>query len=502
MQYHKNYYRKVQEVFSNTIYIHQHEQNIGKLYGGRAGIVSALTDEHKSIAAKNQYKNLFLKNSNLSPKALEMIQIASGHTEEEVWKAISNGFVNSLKQNLNLSSLQALHGVAANMKSIPQIMQGKEGKLKKQQEFFKQLGQAVSVMEGHNSGLGLALSQLGSGRQRAMSWKGMGSALANAVAKFKKSNNYTMLKGTDLESMNAVINSLNNLASNFKTQATKSGKAMLSEESWRSTFNNVFTGLSEGLGARMTASAFGAANSVVKMVGTKTSAPVIFTPTQEYSYGKPIVGKTDIKATNMQLSVDEKSVLGQYGNITIDLGVSMKFYRAQSFSISGGKTLTISSGSGGSLASALNAVYGGNSARSLYYAYNVLAHEQEPGQSLVHDALLSRNILRLFSSTGTAGDFSQFMLINGEIVSIWDIVQYASNTFLGTSSSRNKNQAISISIEGRKDIIAAAKNASNSGESILKQAMNRSRSVNAAINSATIKATLHVHKLALLYGNK
>lgn len=497
MQYHKNYYKQVREVFTRTIYIHQHEQNIGKLYGGQTGLALALTNEHKAIAAKAQYKDLFFKNSSLSQGALHLIQEASEHTEDEVWNSINRGLINSLKENLDVSSLKALHNTAAKIPSIPQIMAGKENRLKQQQDFFKQIGKAVSIMEGNNSGLGLALSQLGQGRQRAMSWRGMGSALAGAVAAFQKSNNYTILKGSALESMNEVIRSLNNLAQNFSTQQTKSGKSMASEESWRSTFNNVFTGLSEGIGARIVASALGAADDAVKTVGSNTHSQMIFTPSGERMYGKPVFGKTDIKGTNLWLSLEENSVLGHYSNIAIDLGASMKFYKSASFSIAGQNTLSISSGSGGSLASALNAVYGGNSARSLYYAYNVLAHQSEPGQSLVHDALLSHNILRLFATTGTSSDFSQFMIINGEIVSIWDMVQYVSNNFVGLSSSQNKHQAISLSIDGRKDIIAAV-NSSSTG-SMLRQAMHRSRSVNAAINAATIKATLHVHKLARLY---
>jgi len=40
----------------------------------------------------------------------------------------------------------------------------------------------------------------------------------------------------------------------------------------------------------------------------------------------------------------------------------------------------------------------------------------------LNEVILTRQIIRLFSSRGGNEDFAQFMFVNGQIVPIWDII--------------------------------------------------------------------------------
>lgn len=503
-----NFYKKVNEVFKhNTIYIHRHAHNIGKLIGGGGSAASVLKDNRRSSAAKQQYKKLFLANSSLSKDAIELLKTTGGYTEDQVWNAIDQSLKKSLSQ-IDMSKLAALHGIANDIPSVVSMI-SKQGYAKQafqnQQKFLQCLADAADLLGSHGKGLALAILAEKSQQKGAVTLKGLGSKIENAIRQFQKNSNGAFLSEADKKDISSVIGQLNNLARNLKTGETKAGKKLNDTSSWSSIFTNLFSlGFSEALGRQATASAFAASGNAIKIVGTSAHKGVKYSLYGEENFGKKIVGKTDFGGKNLNMSVSENSIIGSFGEIKINLGGSMKFYKGQPFqplSNKSSKSLTIGSGSGGSLADALNAIYGG-SFKALYYAYNALAHEQIHNLDLIHEALLSRHILRLFSTTGGASDFSQFLLINGEIVTVWDLVRYVSditNNISKSASQKGNNQAISISIPGRKEIIAANTIDENSQQTQLIQAYNRSKNVNSAIHAARITAVLHVNRLAQLY---
>ena len=126
-----------------------------------------------------------------------------------------------------------------------------------------------------------------------------------------------------------------------------------------------------------------------------------------------------------------------------------------------------------------------------------MVHDKYVGQ--MNDLIAVRQLLRLFSTTGTSKDFAQYMLINGRIISIWQLIQYAITSDLSLSNSLIKNtnssQGIVLSIPDRPKFKASFETVEK-GESILEEAWKRSREQNSAINSARIVAKLHFDKLA------
>ena len=126
-----------------------------------------------------------------------------------------------------------------------------------------------------------------------------------------------------------------------------------------------------------------------------------------------------------------------------------------------------------------------------YLSYNILAHSDKPSiagvSAELNDLLLTRQLLRIFSTRGGSSDFAQFMLVNGQIVSIWELILESEN-FLGALSSQaeSMHQAITLSIPDRPSICKAAK---------ILNSYKRVHAVNSAINKAKITAHIHLNKL-------
>ena len=117
----------------------------------------------------------------------------------------------------------------------------------------------------------------------------------------------------------------------------------------------------------------------------------------------------------------------------------------------------------------------------------------------MNDLIATRQLIRLFASAGSSSDFAQFMIVNGQVVSIWSLVEYALMNDLGLSSSMkgSSSQAIVLSIPDRPKIAGANvyDPLDTPGETPSVAAWNRSRKVNSVIDSARIKAELHLSKL-------
>ena len=127
-----------------------------------------------------------------------------------------------------------------------------------------------------------------------------------------------------------------------------------------------------------------------------------------------------------------------------------------------------------------------------YLAYNVLFQGSEslPAATIaLQDILLTRQISRLFATRGGVKDFSQYVIVNGQVVSIWDLIMYAIDNNVGASTSMDKrgSQAVVLHIDGRKDIFSYSREIN---------ARKRVPGVNKAINKATVMATVRVEKLA------
>ena len=132
------------------------------------------------------------------------------------------------------------------------------------------------------------------------------------------------------------------------------------------------------------------------------------------------VYKVDSQLKNFKVSVD---VNGTTATIILDIGTSIKNYQSGTtkVSITGEKSLIYR----------LQQLFKSN--RDLILAYNVLANSDVLAAEY---AALKSNITAYFadifiSGIGVAGDFSQYIVINGKFYSIYDILLKLKNYNIG-----------------------------------------------------------------------
>ena len=173
------------------------------------------------------------------------------------------------------------------------------------------------------------------------------------------------------------------------------------------------------------------------------------------------------------------------GQITFNLGLSNKQYRKAAFPAyeEVTKKTEIHGGKSGRIKEALDSLFGVGTSRQKYLSYNYLTWYNQRDQLGVEieelsDLIATRQLIRIFASRGGIKDFSQFMLVNGQIIPIWNILQQMKEASI--------DEIVSLEIEGLPS--------DPESYSILKQ-YTRMQQLNTEISTAVISATLHLDKL-------
>ena len=125
-----------------------------------------------------------------------------------------------------------------------------------------------------------------------------------------------------------------------------------------------------------------------------------------------------------------------------------------------------------------------------YLGYNTIARDQSQlPKALValQDILLTRGIVYLASGRGVS-DSAQLLFLNGKIMSMWDIIQYAMYNDIGVSSgSSSSKNGIYMSLGKQRSKIINSAKSSNWHIRIV--------DTNDAINSAVMKLEIVPKKI-------
>jgi lambda repressor-like predicted transcriptional regulator len=488
-------------------YIHKHLQDLGRAAGGQRladADLYARFQAHKEqaiAASKTQYKDL-MKNS-MTPESIQLINAAFEEDGSSIMLEINKQMEERLKESLNINKMQELMGIQKKVSSNSIGQTLKDGKGSDAAEAFDKLLTALSDAmrliggpQSDNIAKALLAQKYGETVKINPGIERMGNRLLKALSIYSKAADMTTI---EMQRVDQAVQSINTLATALKDRKTSKGEK-ITANAIKNMIDNIFsTGFAEGIASMIDNSAQFAVNqSLIRLTGSDTTQIQITDPS-----GKPLslegtkrAGKADIQAKNVKISLDAQNDIDG-GEIIIDIGISNKFYRTQGFTVNGksAKGLTISSGSGGTVKEAINSLFG--SPTDKYLAYNIMAKGDQLPQATMalNDLFLSRQINRLFASRGGSIDFAQFILANGEIVSIWELILYAERFSVGLSNSmirkqkrmgNDPNQALVLSISDRKDIL-------NAGS--LEDTYRRITETNQAISKATIQAHLHIDKL-------
>ena len=109
---------------------------------------------------------------------------------------------------------------------------------------------------------------------------------------------------------------------------------------------------------------------------------------------------------------------------------------------------------------------------------------------MLQDLILTRQLVKLFSSRGGKDDFSQWMLVNGQVISIWQLIMSTEN-FVGLSHSQihqtnNQTQLVSLSLPNTVNI---------EKQTTIIDPYVRVPLVNKLLNEMTIKAYVHLDNI-------
>lgn len=483
----------------NGYYIHYHQENIGKANKHNIPDIVATFQSHRTNVlrqSKATYKKLF-KESILKGSSKKLLNEA--FSKEDVLTEIDRQMKKQMQELIATDKLQLL------MEKQRSLYQGKERKINfanlisaeskvQIEELDKLIGVLVECCEILNSREGSQLAiELTNFRKSNFNLPQLQQALDN----FIKENDKKLITIDEQRAVSAA-QSINALTRGLITRKTSKNEA-LTTQGVQKMIDAIFnTGFGEAVASIIDETASSVINrGLIELTG-KQNVPGVKISLSSKEGDKitdavPRAGKADIKFSNLRFKIQQNGDT-QGGTISMTVGLSNKLYRTNHFKNLDKKysfrSFEYSSGSGGTFKEAIDAIFNSN-IYNKYLAYNIMAHRSKRTKEAqaLQDLILTRQIVKLFSSRGGQEDFSQWMLVNGEIISIWQII-LSTEKFVGLSHSQmtqTNDQAVSLSLPGAKSI----------EEDLVKiEAKERVPIINKKLNEMTIKAYVHIDKMA------
>lgn len=516
----------------DKLYIHIHKRNVGRMGGNTAksdnelaSIFSNYKEGKDSIVQKavtNQYAQAVRKSINDSRTHSDFLnEVFDSKNDvtgilDQLHKVMQEG----LEQYINTDNLVKLLQNEKKLKWSPsyKTIQDLDKALSTQTGSYKDDLKALDILlQSMADTVALIESPLGTELATALlasenktnnftSIKKYGSNLQRVLNDFKQKNNAILI---NQPLMQEAIDNLENIIKPLATlQLQKNdgttSKTTLGKLQGRVT-QNFFPNLAEILAAQIQDVAVKGAIKIhqnARRTGAETSQ-IQITDTEGNYFNAGFFddgGKKQDKADNIyenvRLRLDSLRD-GEQGYIRINIGISSKSYVSQHF----GKDTSLadfndvySLGGGMTVGNAFRLLLGdiNSNVYIKYLGYNILSHDANDsgetggfpeGLQALQDVLLTRSIVYMVAGRNKQ-NIAQFMMINGNLLSVWDIIKYALNNNIGQSSSQisnnpNARPGIYMSIEKRKDVIAYAKS---------RDWVKRIVDTNDAINSSTMKA--------------
>ena len=480
-------------------YIHKRKEDIGKAANGSQlsdkdiAMVFSRQKEQAGEAAKTFYKELFLENLKLNQNSLQLINSIFEDDTDTMLTEIDKQLKNKLQQAINqdeLGTLMALYKDSS--KQSKDLLSGTRQATAAFNKILQNIADASLLINGD---LGPALASVlvyyKEHGNKKMSLEQMGQNLSMAIYDFVRAYPYIPLEEAKIYE---VLMALDSLSKTFTTGKTTTNNDVVSSNIADVVDAMFSKGFSEVVGSQLNSVAGLAINKELAKIKGSDTVQVQKSDIKGYLTeldGGAYAGKTDYEFPNVSVSIDKTKATPEGGDIKMNIGISNKFYRSSAFpgGTYDGQKIHFSSGSGGTIKEVLSSLL--ETDLQHYLAYNTLFQSSSglPAATIaLQDIILTRQITRLFATRGGVKDFSQYVIVNGQVVSIWDLLQYATNRNVGLSQSMDKggSQAIVLHIRGRTDIFEYS-NESN--------ARIRVPNVNKAINKATVIAEVRMEKL-------
>lgn len=512
--------------YGGGFYIHLHQKHIGAMMTHKPSPMDSLVrtfvnqKNNAKAAIKNEYKELFIETVDEKSKEAITALFEDNDNIDKMDKVLYQYFKEGLDsqtvQNIISAQKDINWGDSSNFKKILQQNS------KKWEGFDSLLEGLAKGVELLNQTDGPSIAAVLRNAQKKGTLGGVGRELERELQKKEAKINNTTIQGKNLQK---AVDNLKLLASRLATGDTsgqlkenRKKDSPLTIEFLKSSIDRNFfsTILGESSAMNFEKAATTVAGITIEdalnsisSTGKDTTKSFITSIKGSYAgnvtQGDKKQGKADIKFKNVKLTLEDFFPSPYSGQITLSIGLSNKAYKTLTL----GKDGTITNNSlvtGGSIkiTDVFNMLT--NHARIKYLGYNVLAWTSDsapsalkdnapdlkPALTALQDALFIRSIIHIFSARGKQ-DFANFMYINGQLVSIWDIINRVSKQKDGiatTSTMKNSGQGVIYSIPGRYSWWKSLNENNNS----LYNNFTRTETLNNAINEARIEG--HINPFA------
>lgn len=462
-------------------YIHVHRENIGLANKGQAVTEKQLVEifnSYKKIAYKASKKNFnAILKLNLDNKSKKIIESASN--PDILIKNIMDSLMNEV-QNINVSDIQSLiqkqskinYSNIVNLKNVTDLS-----------NVLELIEEISNKIEKNNSFSQLLRTLINKNYKKTITLSN------NTIAKIEsyiKNDKIFSMEPLEIQNAAKYLLTACKHISNSEVWYNERGEKIKNKTKSLQTSigNNIFSSLlQEALAQKATDMAFGSATKfmgeAVKGKGQEQTKKIRYD--DHYGYktsGSSQYGKADVQEKNIKIQVAEFK-----NDIKINLGISVKSYS----SIANNKNQIVNFGEGVRMGEAIRHTF--HNQRLQYLAYNTVAwgaEERSKSLGALNDVILLRNIVPLIASRGIS-DMAQFIMINGEIISVLDLINYAAiNDNSGSLSVGGNTSGIALSLTGRTSFTENTLNISQN---------KRIKKLNAAIETMKISAQIHLMKL-------
>ena len=475
-------------MYKGDYYIHRHQKNIGRMISeyenNETGMpvdkmVNIFTGlkNHANTAIKNQYKTLYSYNVVGKDSEVLLNEVFKNNNFDQLDSEIKQMLAQRIDSEKIANLVRIQNSINWNLNEIDKALRDTTKDLSSIDSLLTALVDAVTLI--NKSGYILAGTINKARESGQISISQFGKNFSQALKQFELENKIPQtIEGKQIQD---TLNELNKISARFQ-YGTKGGtiKEQSDPDKWitgqflkdyidRHFFSTV---LAEGLALGIAESATNSVGMTIKnsidSIKSTGGSLVSFEYTNTsgfYNKDKTEVakqGKADVKLKNVQ--VDLGYIFdNMQGTMTLNIGLSNKSYKTLNF---GGGTGNSSEITGGSMP--LTRVFNLLTTQSKYHyiGYNILAwtastaptskeltkDAKDLGDALdaLQDALFTRSVVYMFGARGKA-DFANYLLVNGQLISLWEVLQYATNTTLKSRSRGNAFDGLIYSIEGHKN---------------------------------------------------
>lgn len=410
-------------------YIHRHLEHFER---DKAIKLFQSQKKQNYLIMKDRFKRNYLDNVNIDERALKILNASM--EEDELIGNLDETLLNILNTRVSeaIAQYDLNKKISGAYNSLDKYLKSKDAK--DLNELFTQISAATDLLNTDNKELVALIGPRGLYKKNP-NLKKLSNLLQKEIQSLENSRlNVSKQRLLSVEkSLNNLVNGLSNKDFN-KTSLQKYLSNIFSTQIGEYVVSKaVSEGLNIGL-KEIRASLSGTSN--IKIDSTEVDDLI-----QQYGQRGKTTFKTDNSFKDLNIVIND-----QGNSVNINLGISTKWYNSSKGRINDSVAITTEV----SFLHRVNQMITDDLGK--YYVYNSLAwvNDDDSMYKALKAAIVARNLDVLVSGIGIQGDFSQFIVINGEFYSIWQIIVALENYNHGEGSySKNSSMdPVTISATG------------------------------------------------------